>query len=302
MSDSVPLDEVSELPRKENGNRRSIPMHWIVLGLLVLAHALFGAVFNPLGKNVGEGANVGPYMMMGFLFSQPILFAIWAAFAPQRFYLRFLWSLLFCTLVSFTVELGPLLHARNGLGQSMMLDIPLFIVATIILLLVRRFSHWQIEHFCEVTFSTDYQANQFGITHLIILTTILALACGLFRTLLIINPDLKWLPSVAQFFGFAGMTLALLFPVIVIPWYTLAYRGNIMFVTIFMIIIWGAINLLVFLILKESIPVGRGGFINEIVKPILFIQLGAGLSGFVTTLVIRLCGFRMVRERNPLAS
>ena len=45
MSDSLPLDEVSETQPKENANRRSIPKHWIVLGLLVFAHAALGAYF-----------------------------------------------------------------------------------------------------------------------------------------------------------------------------------------------------------------------------------------------------------------
>ena len=72
---------------------------------------------------------------------------------------------------------------------------------------------------------------------------------------------------------------------------------NIMYLIFFSIIIWGALNLAVFLIIKEQIPGGSGSVIDGIVKPILFIQLGAGLSGFVSTLVIRLCGFRMIRER-----
>ena len=115
MSDSLPLDEVPEINTNENLNRRSVPKHWIVLGL-------FG--FRPCGiwcdililweKLLGRVRMWVHTCMMGFLFSQPILFAIWAAFAPQRFYQRFLWCLLFCTLVSFVVELGAITAMRSN--------------------------------------------------------------------------------------------------------------------------------------------------------------------------------------------
>jgi hypothetical protein len=35
---------------------------------------------------------------------------------------------------------------------------------------------------------------------------------------------------------------------------------------------------------------------KELIKPFLLIQLGAGLSVLFTTLVLRWCGFRMIRQ------
>ena len=86
MPDSLPLDEVSESQPKEAFIRRSIPKHWIILGLLVIAHAVLGRIFGFfIDKENPHG-----YMTSGFVLSQPILIAIWAALAPQRFYIRFL--------------------------------------------------------------------------------------------------------------------------------------------------------------------------------------------------------------------
>src|SRR5664279_2165931 len=94
--ESMPLPE----------NRRTIPKHWIVLGLLVVVHAGLG-VFLPSCVSV-TAVNPTYFMWLGFVFSQPILFALWAAFAPQRFYHRFLWSLLLCILVFFADECGKM--------------------------------------------------------------------------------------------------------------------------------------------------------------------------------------------------
>ena len=81
MAEVLPLNEVPEHRRPSH--------HWIVLGLLVVAHAEFGLYFTPNGKAIDDG-EVLSVLMLGFLGSQPILLAIWAAFAPQRFYHRFL--------------------------------------------------------------------------------------------------------------------------------------------------------------------------------------------------------------------
>ena len=209
MSDSMPLDEVSETPPKENANRRSIPKHWIVLGLLVFAHAAFGVSFTTVLRGQQKYPEIISPILIGFLYSQPIMFAIWAAFAPQRFYHRILWSLLLCTLVSFAEDLGTLRLSSVRPGYTMMVFIILFIVVTIILLLV-RFFRWQMTQSFELNIPTDYRANQFGIKHLIILTTIVALAFGLFRTLLLISSQ-QTFPPVAKFIGSICLILTCLY-------------------------------------------------------------------------------------------
>ncbi|MGA2796445.1 MAG: hypothetical protein ABSE63_02580 [Thermoguttaceae bacterium] len=229
-------------------------------------------------------------MILGIFISQPILFALWASFAPQRFYQRFLWSFLLCTLVSFAEELGSFRYANSEHGSIMLIFSALFVVATIILLIIRRLTRWQMMQSFEANVYTDYPANQFGIKHLIILTTITAIACGLFRTA---SPNLKGLPSVAEFFGAVCLLLMLSYPIIAVPWYILAYRGKIIPIVLFTVSTWIILDLAAFLILDKTFPTGIT--IYEILKPVLFFQIGAVLSSFVSTFVIRLCGFRMIR-------
>ncbi len=112
------MNEVPEVTARPSG----FPKTWIVLGLLVLAHAGFGAYLSPVVRSI-SGDRIVEFLTGGAILSQPILFAIWAALARQRFYHRFLWSLLLCTLVSFSDELGALRHGHSQVGVFMLLDL-----------------------------------------------------------------------------------------------------------------------------------------------------------------------------------
>jgi hypothetical protein len=278
-------DEVSESTNKENANFRSIPKYWIVLGLLVCAHAAFGAIFSL--RIVKSNATVF-VLMLGCLLSQPILFAIWAALAPQRFYRRFLWSLFFCTLVCFSAGLGILVSEPQNLFFFTISDIVLFIATTPILLLVRRLSRWQIIHSYTAHVPSDYQANQFGVKHLIILITITALACGLFRTLIVTCPPSSY-PSVAAVVAGTCVVIVVLFPIVFIPWITLAYLKNMVLSIFYTFILFGIYDMAVYFIVRILNPE------PEIFQIAFFVQLGASISVFLSMLMIRLCGFRMVR-------
>jgi hypothetical protein len=93
------------------------------------------------------------------------------------------------------------------------------------------------------------------------------------------------------------MMLALLFPVFVIPWYTLAFRGRIIALTFYTVIIGSVCDLTVYFIATTMNPSPAGNQYEENIKPFLLLQLGAALSVLITTLVLRFCGFRMVRVR-----
>ncbi len=288
----LPLDDSPEGNARPSGWSKT----WIVLGLLVLAHAVVGAYLDFLVSDLGE--KILGFLLMGVLVSQPILFSIWASFAHQRFYRRFLCSLLLCTLVSFAEELGILFHGNHdGLGVLMMYDMTLFLAATSVLSVFRHFSRWQIMQPNSEDAPSAYGAYHFGIKHLLILTTITAFGCGLFRTLYLINPDdVEFAPSIFHFVGGVCAFLALLFPVVAIPWYTLAYQRRLLSLLPVTLIIWGLLDLAAyFLMMKVGIPF-PGVSPYELIVMILQIQLGSGLSSFATTLVIRFCGFRMIRE------
>ena len=152
MTDATPQTE-----------KRSIPWHWIVLGLLVAAHAMIGTY--SIRKLVGSDASFGSLLMAGVIFSQPMFFAFWAALAPQRFYTRFLWSVLLCTVICFFEELGRLQSdTASGVGGMMLAFLSIFVLATVLLAIVRWVSRWQIKHsFVEMSHS-DYQTRVLQIS------------------------------------------------------------------------------------------------------------------------------------------
>jgi hypothetical protein len=286
MSDSLPVDEISEDQPTGNHNRRFIPEYYSVPGLLVFAHAAFGMLCSNSHQPIDNSS--GYLMMLGFLFSQPILIATWVAFAPQRFYNRFLWGLLFFTLISFSVGFGKISSSSLDFAYLTILDLTIFIMGTLILLLVRRLLRWHIIHPRAGQAPSDYQENQFGIKHLIILTTIIALACGLFRTLLSINPQAS-LPPVYDVVRVVCEVIIMLIPPAIIPWFTLVHHKKMASSIFYAIIMLGIIDAALFFIFKKLEP------IPNIIQIILFVQLGASLSIFFTTLVLRLCGFRMIK-------
>ena len=262
-------------------NRRTIPKHWIVLGLLVVVHAGLGAWLDPIG-NGGEGGR----MMIGFLFSQPILLAFWAALAPQHFYHRYLWSLLLCILVSFGVDYGTaMLHDYRGIMVIMLVDVSLFTITTFVLQLLRWLSGWQFTG-SEEMLSSQYRTYQFGIKHVIALITIVAIGLGLLRSLFL-----------TRIFGYVRpidyaecsvVDFVLYFPLIILAWAVLAQRIKSCCMSILLSLsIVCCVDLV--LILNDV----AGGFSD--LKGLLFDQLGAALSILISTIVMRFCGFRMIR-------
>ncbi|MGD0517667.1 MAG: hypothetical protein ABSA26_09045 [Thermoguttaceae bacterium] len=284
MPGSLPLYEVSETQPKEPFIRRSISKKWIVLGSLVFAHTVLGRV---CGFFIERDDPLG-YLIFGFVLSQPILIAIWAALAPQRFYIRFLWGLLLFTMIFFAVGYGIVMKEPRNVCPIAIVELTLFTVTTVILLLVRRLSHWQITYSYRRLVRSDYQAYQFGIKHLIILTTVVALAFGLFRTLLLIDP-LALFPVTADLAISVCAVIVGLFPIIVIPCFTLSNLKNKLSSIIYAIFILGIVDVAAFFIFKWLEPD------PDQIKILLYVQFGASLSMFATTFVIRLCGFRMVR-------
>jgi hypothetical protein len=297
MSDLSPLDDVNADQAFITADKRPFPKHWIALGLLVIANAAFGAYFNPTGKPVSEVGEIIGFAMIGFLLTQPILFALWAAFAPHKFYNRFLWAFLLCTMVSFVEELGSLGTTLSDLGSMMIFQLILFILFTAILLLVRRFIGWHFKISQTEISPGDYQSYQFGIKHLFLLTTFAAIAFALIRSLFILNSNNDKVPAVPAIIGIFCIIFALITPIIFIPWYTLTGHRKIAWLLLFTIISLGIIDLTVYLILKNKVPVPD----NKQIESVMFFQLGGCLSVLLNTLVFRLCGYRLIRERKPVS-
>ena len=78
-----------------------------------------------------------------------------------------------------------------------------------------------------------------------------------------------------------------------IPWFTLAYHKNMVLSIFYAIILLGIIDGTACFIIQKYEPR------SDIIQATLFFQLGASISLFFSTLMLRLCGFRMVRGAKP---
>jgi hypothetical protein len=292
MSEEAPREEVAETSVQEKIGRRGIPREGILIGALVLGHVIFDILFfnpGPPRSRFGESLL---YMTVGVIFSGPFLFALWAAFAPQRFYHRFLWSFLLCTVVFFLEDLGFMRTSGPSSGELMIVNYLFFVLGTAILSAVRRLTGWQIQREGDFDLSSVYRSHQFGIKHLLILTAITALAAGFLRTLYNINPSgAEMFVSVVKSAVVIGGYFVLLFPILVLPWFTLAYRPRKGLLATTTIILFCVCDMAAYFLIKNPLPSDWAIYL------IIFLQLGGICSVLVTTLPFRFCGYRMIRMR-----
>jgi len=284
MSNFPPVHEAPVEPAHPSG----FPKHWIVLGLLVLAHAVFGAFFNPNTDRI-RVSEIGFYLTTGATLSRPILFAVWAAFASQRFYHRFLWSLLSCAFVASVQELADIEYGPESHGSSVVLSYLFFCcLTTLVLSCFRYFYPWQIVRHPPKAPCSTRQKYQFTIRQLLVATTVIAIVCGLLRTVHVNDPNRFWLPLIC-------LVLVLVFPAIVVPWVILTDRKRIQ-VVLLAILLGGLPDIARYLLVMTNPPSPTFPWYRNVIEPMLVAQLGSTVSAIISFMVIRFCGFRMVRQ------
>jgi hypothetical protein len=280
MSNGSPSNEIQQPAAEIKTFGWAVRYRWVVLVILIFVQTTFGAVFDPTGGTRDYGFLY--YAIIGVFLTQPIHFAIWAVFAPQRYFVRFLWAFLFCAGAAFIMEKGFFCKPGNVPGMFLVIDIFIFFAAFYFLSIIRLFSGWKLQ-FVDGDSASDYLPHQFGIQHLIFLTTITAVALSLLNGASVLYPNLSEL-TVMELFRISMHKLAILLPMGIIFWAILAIHRNILASLLFCLACSGMIELAVC-----SIFMG-----NEHVFSIQF----AGLISFaISALTLRLCGYRMVRVR-----
>jgi hypothetical protein len=121
---------------------------------------------------------------------------------------------------------------------------------------------------------------------LVVLTAIVALALGLFRTLLLMGPR-SILPGISDFVQSMCEITVVLFPVMIVPWFTIVNLKNGVSTIMCALVLAGIVEGAAYCIFQW---LSRD---PETVQIFVFVQLGASLSMLATALVLRLCGFRM---------
>ena len=104
----------------------------------------------------------------------------------------------------------------SGPGKMILANLALYVVVLGILVPIRQFSRWQLTQ-PDVQKDTPavYLEHNFGINHLLILTAIVALACGLVVSLFIITVSTLRYSSVADFISSLSLITRSGFP----SWY-----------------------------------------------------------------------------------
>jgi hypothetical protein len=173
-------------------------------------------------------------------------------------------------------------------------NLALYVVTLLVLMLVRRFSRWQITEPDGKDGDSMYLAHHYGIHHLLMLTAIVALACSLFRSVLTIFDAGFPYQSGTEFIIDLGILLVIVFPVCVVPWITLTSRGNRAGSAIVTLVVAAALDYIACYI--SVLITSSWNFAQDVAFSCGLMQIGAILSAVGTTLVLRYCGYKMVRE------
>ncbi len=277
-----------------------------ILGMLTGLWAYVSVALNPLGTPLrGDTllANSGPYMWFGAYLALPCLFAIWVALAKQPLTVRLPRAVAFAALLGLMGTWG---HVRNTPERKPDIDFPLILLSVsalqaMPLALLRWWYGWHLR----VEGDDDSQGRvQFGISQLLVWTATTAVLLGLagwivsdWRAVGESLRQARWLGAAIGVLIVSVLSLPLLIPSV---GFMLGVGRRKSFgiwllaVAIFVSVAPLATSLLAFSMgVISGVPVTDVAIASLAVLPLLAGFL-FGLLG--SLLVIRLCGFRLVRR------
>lgn len=266
----------SQLP-----NRR-----WVLLALLVLAHAIFNACYEPF-----DGVEKARIVIMGVVLLQPVIFAIWTVLGPPPAYKR----LPFTVAAFVFIVLAGSVNSREWLSLDYVIVATAFFSVTIVAMLIAgKLTGWRIRTMRE-NYVSAAAINQFSLKYLIGITTLCAVLLGAGR-ILAARTDWSesntWTMLLSQMFAPLGLMLLVTLPAIILPLIILSRRPPTILLVIFPFIWVGLSWLAVETIVATGAP-PRG----EVFRDVLLIQLGAAIAGAFSAGLVRLAGFRLLRRQ-----
>jgi hypothetical protein len=272
------------------------------LVILVVAHATFDALFSPLGSPLTKYPAAAVYLVMGVLFLQPVLFAMWAALGSQPYFKRVPWAIVACVLVAYAQSMTwfrvvgtP--SSSTGAFESLVMILVLFSVTALAFFAIRWLSSWRIDQRVE----DDPQSVgdlQFGLRYLLGWVTASALLMAAGRVLAetgAFGPRGGPTQTMAQLLAFIGVVCVMLFPTVGVPWLTLAcrYRRQTLPFVVGWLLAWCALTWAAVSLFRAAARVTA----REVIEPIVLIQVGAAAAGFASALPLRIAGFRLRRSK-----
>ena len=265
----------------------------VLIATLVAIHLTMALLLNPFGlpSNNGPLGTRAILASIGALVAQPALLAIWAALGPQAFWRR--WSLTLAVLGCLALA-NQFAEVNNGRqadqpGQTMQPVIWLvaFLACQVVLWAPRRKFRWRIRSPGDAADHFGDRGHQFSMRGLLAAMAWLAIFLA----------ALRWIQPTSSF---AEWPLHLLR--VVAMGATMALPGTLAILVVWLVLMegtrrrwrwWIAIfGLIVLTAVAAAVAhFGSPGEVGELV----FVLLGTIFCAGGSALIVRLCGYRLVR-------
>jgi hypothetical protein len=264
-----------------------------LVGLLIAVHLAAALSLTPwhLPATSDKLSSRVTLMAIGAILVQPALLALWAALSTQSFKRRIAQSLAVLACVYLAEDFASAKNSRNGGDAGEILQpiawLVCFLVCQIPLWFLRRRFGWQIE--AQVA-SDEMGAskNQFSLLELLAATGAVAAFLAALRWIHPATGNSDWgkflliFPAMGTFMSLPGMLVPIVCWIVLPP----AWRGRWQ-----LLIAIGGLSAVV----AAAVAVARYGSPGE-VGELVFVLLGALVSAGGSLLVIRACGFQLVRK------
>lgn len=270
----------------------------IAISLLVVAHLLLA----PLGL-AADRNSPAHLVVLGALIAQPALLGFWAVLAPQAFVRRFSQAMTGLAFVYLTFDFASVQSLRGweapgGIMQPVAWFTSFFACQLPLWLLRVRF-RWQLWPPAAVANGSESQANRFSLRGLLVATAVVA---AMFAAL-------RWLQPTGTDLNHAGMHLLMHLAIgglMSLPGLLVLAVGWIVLTPSRRIWRWSIGIVSACSVVGAAIAVALKGSSGEVWELILLLA-GTLSCATGTLLVVRLCGYRLVRrnsggEREPTPS
>jgi hypothetical protein len=296
------VDDGSEVCAHCAAQSRLVPAAWkapvgLAAAFIVLNLVGVAMIVNFRWRLPVVWMRVAIALIGALLAAEPVVIAIWAALGPPPAFRRILWNAAAAVAAVYAVaaplssDAGP--PAENVVAISVIF-LGVFLILALLLLLVRRFSGWQIEHATAQFHDRNPAASQFRIKDLLATAMLLAIALGVGRCLWPPGRiELRDAPRMAFMLPIAAaFCAAVLLPVASAFGMFLARHCGERRLIAPLAAIWGIVDLILVLL---AIYFGRPGLVDFFVAFVWF-RLGSLLLSLPSAAALYYGGYRLVRH------
>ena len=259
---------------------------WIILGLFLSTFFVFDVAVAAFGEVRGDEMTS---FVLGVVSAQITLLAVWTAWSPASVFVRVTSGLTLAALVSlcfyFAIDHGPS-EESAAISGALMLQ---WIAVQAPLWLIRIVFGWHVGCWDEIDRS-EANETQFGIRQLLVWTMLVAVALGITR---IVLPDdvISELETDPRMYVAIISLLAVFNSLLALPiiWACFVKRQMLVWLV-------AAIGCCIVMSVAEIFAFRTA--ISESVDTEIFWYLNAVqfIGAYFTLIVVRLCGFRLVRR------